>query len=257
MIDEINSAFGIATKIIFGKQLSEYDKFDQWIGTRTPKIETVKSSIGNGFVHLPDYAFFGKIPKGKAVSFDLLSEVENEKIELRDEDFGDGTNGKRALDAIRTGLKKMHFIPDYIEGRNINVTKSILYMNCINVHRSVDVFTSRNCSHVFSAIDSESLFGAYRIMSSKFSIHIYNSGNLSGCFEMDLARNCSNSMFCHNVENVHNSMFCFNVKNRNWAIGNVEVGRERFMEIKARVVSKMIEELEKNGKMERDIYSTI
>lgn len=247
MIDEINSAFGITTKIIFSKSLSGFEKYEEWIGTRTPKIETIKSSIGSSSVHLPDYAFFGKIPKGKAVSFDSLSEVENEKIDP----------AYTTLETMRDGLKKMHFVPDYIEGRNINVSESILYMNCINVHHSVDVFTSRNCSHVFSAIDSESLFGAYRIMSSKFSIHIYNSGNLSGCFEMDLARNCSNSMFCHNVENVHNSMFCFNVKNKNWAIGNVEIGREKFMEIKGKIVGEMVGELEKNGKVERDIYNVI
>ena len=75
--------------------------------------------------------------------------------------------------------------------------------------------------------------------------------------EMDLARGCSNSMFCHNVENVHNSMFCFNVKNKNYAIGNVEIGLENYTKIKERINGGIVSSLEKNGSFETDIYNAL
>ncbi|MEI6577303.1 MAG: hypothetical protein WCO63_14090, partial [Bacteroidota bacterium] len=67
------------------------------------------------------------------------------------------------------------------------------------------------------------------LLSSEFNIRCFNSVKLSRCLEADFCRDCSGIYFSHNCENVHDSMFCFNVKNLRHAIGNVEVGREKFM----------------------------
>ena len=149
------------------------------------------------------------------------------------------------------------FVPDFVEGTNINVSETTEYLDCINVYKSFDIFKTRNAAYSFSTIDSESLFGCYRVASSKFCMKCYNTSNLSACMEMDLARNCSNSMFCHNVENVHNSMFCFNVKNKNYAIGNVEVGRESYMKIKEKICWEIAGALEKNCTFETDSYNAL
>ena len=50
-------------------------------------------------------------------------------------------------------------------------------------------------------------------------------------------------------------MFCFNAKSLRYAIGNVEVGMEKFMEIKARLVGELAEKLEKNKRLDLSIYN--
>jgi hypothetical protein len=50
-------------------------------------------------------------------------------------------------------------------------------------------------------------------------------------------------------------MFCSNAKNLRYAVFNVEVGREKFMELKSRLMSKICNELEANGRLEPDIYN--
>jgi hypothetical protein len=62
-------------------------------------------------------------------------------------------------------------------------------------------------------------------------------------------------MFCHNCENLQNSMFCFNTKNKNYAIGNVEVGREEYMRIKKMVLDEVNAELDKTGALKRSVFS--
>jgi len=86
-------------------------------------------------------------------------------------------------------------------------------------------------------------------------VNCYNSVNLKRCLEVDSSNSCSDSYFCHNCENVQNSMFCFNVKNKRYAIGNVEVGQEAYTKVKNALVLQMAGELDKNGKLNRDIFS--
>jgi hypothetical protein len=247
-MDAIDKAFGTTTKFLFGKELSPLAKYEEWLQARIAKGTRVNSAIGNKTCYLPEYAFFGKIPKARAVSLDNLAQAEMIKLAI-------GEN--ETLASIKKKSKSMVFVPDYVEGRNLEVTDTTAYLDCVNVHKSFDIFTTKNSAYLFSVMESENLFGCYRVASSKFCMHCYNIVNLSACFEMDLARNCSNSMFCHNVENVHNSLFCFNVKNKNYAIGNVEVGREQFLRVKTIICAQLVGELEKNGQTNFDVYSVI
>jgi len=72
---------------------------------------------------------------------------------------------------------------------------------------------------------------------------------------MDNCRDSSDCLFCHNVENCGNCLFCFNVKAKHYAIGNVEVGKEKYEEIKKMVLEEISKKLEKEKNLDLDIYS--
>ncbi|MCX6777649.1 MAG: hypothetical protein NT157_02080 [Candidatus Micrarchaeota archaeon] len=250
MADKLEEAFGITTKLLFGKQLEPLAKYDDWLKRRVPSGGVVKSAIGSGSVYLPDYGFFRKIPVERAVSIEE-SERASQKMA--------GRMGEDAtLASIAGELKNFaYFVPTFVEGRNLDVKNTAVYLDCINVRDSFDPFTSKNCARVFSIMDSECLFGAYRTTKSGFSIHCYNCVKVERCFEMDSAINCTDSMFCHNCENLSNCMFCFNAKSKSYAVGNVEVGREKYLEIRRMVVGCLVGELEKKGGLDFDIYNVL
>jgi len=50
-------------------------------------------------------------------------------------------------------------------------------------------------------------------------------------------------------------MFCFNAKNLRYAVGNVEVGRERFMEMKKKLLGEIARELEGKKGLRWGIYN--
>lgn len=250
MDPNIDKAFVDTTKLIFGKPLTPTEKYADWLTNRIARNNVIDSALGNGTINLPDYGFLGKMERKRITAFEDLFAAEGKKLTTVVENETNATLTKKLASIA-------YFVPAFVEGNNINVKNTTIYLDCINIYNSFDIFKTKNSAYIFSIIDSEALFGCYRVMASKFCIHCYNITNLSACFEMDLAKNCSNSMFCHNVENVHNSMFCFNVKNKNWAIGNVEVGREQYLKIKDKLTEEIVESLEKEGSFGKDIYNAI
>jgi hypothetical protein len=49
-------------------------------------------------------------------------------------------------------------------------------------------------------------------------------------------------------------MFCFNVKNKRYAIGNVELPKEKYLEIKKKFLSWLNEELSNTGQIGLSIF---
>ncbi|MBM3229155.1 hypothetical protein FJZ26_01880 [Candidatus Parvarchaeota archaeon] len=148
-------------------------------------------------------------------------------------------------------------MPTFVEGKNLGVENTAVYLDCANVSDSFDPFTTKNAAFNFSTMDCEALFGAYRVLKTGFTIHAYNCVNMQRCFEMDSCKNCTDSYFCHNCENLDNCMFCFNTKSKRFAIGNIEMPREKYLEIKQRLVRQMAQWLEKNGRLDYDIYDVL
>jgi len=250
MADKMDTAFAQVTKLLFGKPLSPWKKYCKWLSQSVPGGKSVPSCFGHGTAYVPDYGFFSKVPEKKVAS---------------DEDApiaAGKTIGKisdvESISSIASRLKDFaYFVPTYSEGKNIDVENAFSTLDCINVRESFDPWTSKNCSHVFSIMESESLFGAHRVINSSFSMHIYNAYYVQRCFEIDGAKNCNDSYFCHNVENLDSCMFCFNTKSKRYAIGNRVVGKEKYLQIKAQLLERIVPELENSGRLSFGIYDLL
>ena len=250
MPDKVSESFSMTAKLLFGKPLGPIEKYAGWLQNRIHPGKSVPSSIGKGTCYLPDYGFFRKLPKNRVVSFENLDGAAKMKIRLE--------KGHAGLAAISDELGKFaYFVPTFMEGRNLNVENTAVYIDCINVREAFDPFTTKNSAYTFSTMDSECVFGCYRIVQCNFIIHCYNTYNSNRCFEMDGAKTCTDCYFCHNVENLQNCMFCFNVKNKHYAIGNVEVGKEKYLQMKQMLVQWILQGLEKQGFLDVDIYNVL
>ena len=150
-----------------------------------------------------------------------------------------------------------YFVPAYAEGSNMDVEQSFLYLNCMHIRHCFDPFTSKNCAYAFSIMDAESVFGMHRIKGAGFSLHCYNSLKIQRCFEVDGGIGCTDCLFCHNVENLQDCIFCFNAKGMRYAVGNRQVGKEKYMEFRQKLLGWMVPRLEADGKLPFDIYDVL
>jgi hypothetical protein len=50
-------------------------------------------------------------------------------------------------------------------------------------------------------------------------------------------------------------MFCFNVKAKKYAIANVEVGKEKYMAIRKKVLDELTNRLEKEKRLDLNIFN--
>lgn len=249
-MSKLDETFATTTKILFGRPLSPMARYTQWLLKRIAPIESVPSAIGSGKVHIPAYSFFGFIPKTRAVSEEHAPEAGARMVN----ELGESAT----LASLLPELKKMaFFVPTFAERRNLGVENTVCYLDCVNVENSFDPFETKHSAFVFQTLRCENIYGCYYAISTNFCIHCYNAVNLQRCFEVDTGKNCVDSMFCHNVEGLQDCLFCFNVKNKRFAIGNVEVGREKYLQIKQQLLEKIGRELEANAEVSFDIYSVL
>ena len=249
MPDRIDAAFAQATRLIFGKPLSPISKYAEWLRQRVPGGRSVKSCFGSREAYVPEYGAFKTMPGEKIASEEDAALAGGKRIEEHD---------ARSLSSMIDKLPSIaYFVPAYAEGSNMDVEQSFLYLNCMHIRHCFDPFTSKNCAYCFSIMDAESVFGMHRIKGAGFSLHCYNSLKIQRCFEVDGGIDCKDSYFCHNVENLDSCIFCFNAKNLRYAIGNLELPREKYLGAKKRLVGSMAGMLEKNGRLDFDIYDCL
>lgn len=240
-------AFSKTTKLLFGKELSPIDDYEEWLLRRLPKGEVCDSRTSRNKVYFPNYAVFKDIPKDRLSDLSFLKELGERKISLSPED---------RLKEISQKLERNSlFIVEFVSGKNQDVVDSTIYQNLYHAYKIVDCFDSKYIAYTFWVDNNEYLFGSKRTFNSKFSIHVYNSRKIMTSFEIDSCTNCSSSMFLHNCENVHDSLFCFNSKNLRYAIANQVVGREIYLEVRKMLSDKILQDLSKKGYFDLDIFN--
>jgi len=247
----IEEAFAKTCNVVLGKRLSGgIDDYAEWLKRNIRKSETFKSAASKRLVRRFDYCRYFELPSGRLLLREEAREA-GERLKI----------GEAAAESIT--LANAHekigevafFCPEYRDGMNLNIIECATSGDSAHCYRSAAVVYSKYAGYCFWPRSSEHSFGCSALLSSEFNIRCFNSVKLARCFEVDFSRDCSGCYYCHNVENCTDCMFCFNVKNLKYAIGNVEVGRERFMEMKKRLLGWIGAELEAKKTLRHGIYS--
>jgi hypothetical protein len=247
----IDEAFGKTARLLFGRGLPfGMDECSAWLQKHTRKDEKCRSCASGKPVFRRDYCCYFQLPKERLLTAAEALELGG-KLKLA-EGEATGLRMDRAHEAIG---KIAFFASEYLDGSNANLIECATSSDSSNCYRSSPIVYSKYCGYCFWPRSSQYVFGSSALLDSEFCINCYQSVKLRRCFEMDSCRDCSDCMFCHNCENVHESMFCFNVKNLRYAIGNAEVGKERYLKIKKIMLDKIASGLEKERKLELDIYN--
>ncbi len=246
----IEKAFSNATKIVLGKEYSPIDQYAKWLQRHTNTLEPGKSAISGEKVMLPNYADFSLFPKDRLLTFSEADFI-GERLCITKEE-AESFSLKTASELIS---KIAYFSPIWPVGivkNNIDCPINIYSNNC---YKNITNVESKFSAYSYLPRDSEYIFGSNEARSSSFCINCYHSARLRRCFEMDCCNDCSDCYFCHNCENLDNCMFCFNIRNKRYAIGNVEISREKYLKIKEKVLAQLRSELEKKNEIRMDIFN--
>ncbi len=247
----IDDAFSRTCKLIFGKSLpGNVETYSEYLEMHIQKMERCESVISGKEFYRGDYGNYFDLPKNRLIGFKEASILgENAKLTREEIDSINFCNAHEFIGRIAFFSTEIYVEP------NENIIDCPLTGYSSNSLKSFPLVYSKNCAYNFWPRSSEHLFGCRQMFDSAFCINCYYSVKLTRCFEMDACRDCSDSLFCHNCENVHDSMFCFNVKNLRYAIGNVEVGKEKFEQIKSIVLKQINNDLKVKKDFKWDIYN--
>ncbi len=247
----IEEAYGQTCQVLFGKRLGQVDAYSTMLEKDSAvHLEKAKSCADKEEVLLVDYSNFMTFPQNRLLSQAqadflgeraALDEKEVQELELH--------TASTAINSIA------YFCATWRTGKLSNDIEAPLAIDSSDCYHGVLFMLSKLCAYCLMPRSCEYLFGCREARESKFSVNCHFSTKVNRCFELDNCNSCSDCLFCHNCENLENCMFCFNVKAKRYAIGNVEVGKEQYLKIKKLVLDEIVRKLEKNKKLDWDIYN--
>lgn len=246
---DLEKAFQNITVVVLGKRLVGFKDYGAWLTENVSTNDYGKSLMSGEKIYLPPFDFY------RAIKHNILTIEEayftHGKNHLSDSELQqlDFSNAKKMLAKLSTTTPNTRY------GENSNLIDCDFYYSSHFSYKCVALVRSKYCFYCFWPRQSDYNIGTFYTFSSQFCIKCYNSENLNRCFEMSDCSNCTDSLFCHNCENLNNCMFCFNIKAKRYAIANVELGKERYMEIKKIILAELTTKLEKDKKLELNIFN--
>lgn len=247
----IEEAWSKTCNVVLGRRLKGgIDYYGEWLKKDTKRSETLKSAASGRPVRRFDYCRYFELPSDRLLLREEAREA-GERLKIC-EDAAESLTIANAHERIG-GVA--FFCPEYRDGMNLNIIECPTSGDSAHSYRSSAVVYSKYSGYCFWPRSSEHSFGCNALLSSEFNIRCFNSVKLARCFEVDFSRDCSGCYYCHNIENCRDCLFCFNAKNLKYAVGNVEVGRERFMQMKQKVLEDAARGLEETGGLRWGIYN--
>lgn len=246
----IEDSFSRVTAVVFGKQLEGgIDSYSQWLQSHTVVPYQVESVLSKCAVQISEWPGLSQLPKNRLVTIDEALKISNLTISQKEVESISLENVPSLLGRIA------YYAPETMTGTNSNLINCQWGSSAVNCYKSVICVYSKNCAFCSWPRSSEYCFGCGIAFDCNFSMKCYDSVKLSRCFEVDGGRDCAETYFSHNVEGLQNAAFCFNVKNKRHAVGNAEVGKERFLDVKRFIQDWAYEELRKKKKLGLSIYA--
>jgi hypothetical protein len=246
----LEGAFTEASSIVLGRKLSGIDNYSKWLSSHTMVTHDSVSVLGKEVLQGSNYPVMKELPKNRIVTKEeALALGERLKADARLVEKASLQNAVEIMQGIA------YFPPERRLGTYRNLVACQWGSQSTDCYRTVVASHDKCCGYNAWPRNSEHIFGSGLVFHSEFCFKCFDGVNLRRCLEMDSSRECSDSLFCHNVENLKDSMFCFNTKNLKHAIGNAEVGKEAYQTAKKMVLDWIGSELEKNKEVPLSIFN--
>jgi len=245
----IETGFSKTCEVVLGKGIGSMGNYSQWLQKRSKKLKICASVASGKPVYLGGYAHYLDIPEKRLLVekevFELLKVCKLEEKDVL----------KMSMENAHEIIGKIAYIStDYHDGTNVNIIECPTYGYSSHVLRTFPVVYSKYTAYTFWVRSSEYIYGGAMVFDSNFCLSCTNSNRLQRCLEVDASRDCSDLYFSHNCENVRDSMFCFNAKNLQNAIGNAQLGKEKYASLKEKLILEIRGELEKGKGLKWDIF---
>ena len=247
MHPSIETAFQSLSKVLLGRELAGVQSYAAWLERDVRMPTSHKSALSSQDVYLSFFSFFRETAE-RVIKLDEGEKLGEKSITKDDAQRLGLSNAAKILEGIKL------YAAESKVGDNLEVEEVGQHGYSSYCYHGDSFVYSKYCAYTMWPRSSEYVFGSDFVFSSKFCLKCYSSVNLTRCFEVSHSVDCSDCYFCHNCENVHDSMFCFNVKNMRNAIGNVELPREKYLEVKKRVLAQLSNELSSTGSIRWSIF---
>ena len=233
----MDSAWRSACRVIFGREIGPLGRYRAWFGRSAPRGAKRKSHISG---------------KEVSVAFDAFSQgarVASVEELAMNRGYGVSVNDMKDVDSLLSALsEKCEYAGNRHLGNSAFVESSDIVLDSQYVSNSTNIAESQYVDSSFMIRKgSKHIFGCGALGEGEFLVRMFDSYSLKRCFEGSIVGTSSDCHFCHNVLGSHEMMFCFGQRNRSYCIGNTQLSKEQYLELKRKILGEVADILEKEG----------
>ena len=236
-MDTLDKRWKSTCKTVLGIELGDLSKYMGAISRHTNPLIIKKSSISNKPVtYLLDYYH----PASKWISLD---EIDYDKryapLEL-------GANPTlRSLAALCSD--RIYYSGNVVIGNSGEVAGSSNIMDCFYMLNCTQIGNSKYLVHCTLGRECEDCFGGNAVAESSACINSHETTRDKRCFELWMSQSCSECYYSFGLRDCQDCIFCFNLRNKRYCVGNVQMSKEEYEQVKKRVLEQAVSALLKTG----------
>jgi len=234
---DMNTAWKSTCRIILGQEIGELSEFRAYLLSGHYPISERKSALsGKRVVMGAD-----RYPKSARM-------ISQDEIDYAKKPPALSINEIKDIDSMVEAFRERF---SYCGNKVFGESKFVSGVdNCTDsffVEESHDIVKSKYVAYSsFIREGSENVFGSGVLIRGTHLIKILGSADLARSFDCNICTNSSDMLFSVYSHGCSHCMFCFNQRNKRYAIGNLELGRERYLAIREKIVAEVAEKLKRD-----------
>ncbi|MFA6530392.1 MAG: hypothetical protein WCT31_01575 [Candidatus Micrarchaeia archaeon] len=235
---DLEQAFQSASRVLFGTEIGNLSEFLPYLSELVMPCHKRKSSISGKevMVAMPFY------PKNsKFISQDEMEKATFEPLNI---------NEIKDIDSLLAAAEeRIAYCGNKVFGKCEAVARIDNCVDCAYVEDSHNVWEDRYCAFLSYVRESEFMFGCNALAGCKYSMRCQEGVEYSRCFETHYSSRISDSYYAFNCTGSQEIIFGFNLRSKRYAIGNLVLPKERYSELKKKLVSEMAEKLKEKKRI--------
>ena len=232
----LNKAWKNTTRILFGEELGELRNYKDWLGEYLPVRGKRNSHISGKEVIL---AVDHYSPNARFISADEVTEKTVEPLTI---------NEVKDIDSIAEALRdKWEYTGNKVLGNSKHIESSDAVMDSQYVLDSTDIQQSTYISDSFmTRTNMKYAFGSGWGGTGEFIVRGIGISDVSRILDSMLIGNSSDVYFSFYCMQCNDVLFSFFQRNKRNCIGNLELPRDRYVQLKKKILGEIAEELKRS-----------
>ncbi|MBU0590628.1 hypothetical protein KKF81_02485 [Candidatus Micrarchaeota archaeon] len=232
--ETLDKVWKITCKTLLGDEIGELKQYDKWLSEYVEPVKQKKSTVSgkNVYFAVPYYCEDGK--------FVSLDEIDfNKRFSPLD------INEIKDIDSIADAFReRFQYCGNVVLGNSKNIGESSNIQNSHYVYKSDYVYGCEYVAYSSHVKNCKYVFTTNSDCGSDFLIRCLEGFNGHRSFETWTCFNCSDCYCSFGARGSQNVMFSFNTDTKSFVIGNLELGKDKFLQIKNKLVEQIRDELE-------------
>lgn len=245
MQSTIDNAWKATSKVLLGQEIGDISEYETYLKKYVEPKKKRKSDISGTEIITTEEIMEGTKIIGNNEQEQYYKTIENLELNI---------NNIKDLDSIIEELKeRFYYAGNIVLGNSSNVEKTTRCSNSSFIYECSDIYDSKYLGYSCLIIYGEYLFGCNAQGESQFDIKNFETYRSIRSMEVLTVYTGADCFYVGNMQGCNNCMFSFNLRNKHYHIGNLAFSKDRYMELKA----KLVEDIRETLRTKKDLPSIL